>query len=99
MDSQTPQEMIQDLRAAGLRQQQIASLAGLSQSYVCDLEKGRYGKRIGYDAYKKINDLHLRYFTLVGDSKNSDTDMPVFAVPQVVAGNTATRKKKPALLT
>ena len=90
MDAKT---LIQNLRSAGLRQQQIAELAGLSQSYVCDLEKGRYGKRIGYDAYKKINDLHLRYFTLVGDSKNSDTDMPVFAVPQAVAGSTATRKE------
>lgn len=90
MDAKT---LIQNLRSAGLRQQQIAELAGLSQSYVCDLEKGRYGKRIGYDAYKKINDLHLRYFTLVGESKNSDTDMPVFVVPQVGAGGAATRKE------
>jgi hypothetical protein len=58
------QTLLLDLRKAGLKQQQIAALTGLSQSYLCDLEKGRSGKRIGFDAYKRVNDLHLRFFTL-----------------------------------
>lgn len=39
-------------------------------------------------------------FRLASNPKNTNTNKPVFALPQVGAGNTATKKrKKPALLT
>jgi predicted transcriptional regulator len=54
------QQLLKDIRSAGLNQQQIAEKTGLSQSYICDLGKGRCGKRIGYEAARKLNELHFK---------------------------------------
>ena len=59
------QAIIKDLKGKGLTQQQIAEGSGLSQSYICDLAKGRYGKRVGYETARKLNELHFRIVSSV----------------------------------
>ncbi|WP_284449461.1 helix-turn-helix domain-containing protein [Pseudoxanthomonas mexicana] len=50
----TPAGIIADLRAAGLTNAEIARQAGLSPSYVSMLASGDRGRRIGHEAFSRI---------------------------------------------
>jgi transcriptional regulator with XRE-family HTH domain len=62
------QAMIKALRSAGLTQSAIAERTGLSQGYICDLEQGRHGKRVGHSVFQRIAAL---YFSISANAKES----------------------------
>lgn len=50
--------IVTELLATGLTQQQLADLAGCSQNMISDLYLGKKGERLGYSIGKSLVDLH-----------------------------------------
>jgi transcriptional regulator with XRE-family HTH domain len=50
--------LIQDLRASGLTQYEIAEKTGCSQAYISDLSNGKRGKSMSYEIGMRLRELH-----------------------------------------
>lgn len=53
-------EIIGDIVASGMTQQEIAALVGTSQGHVSDILRGRRGKRVSFEIATRILALHKR---------------------------------------
>jgi hypothetical protein len=74
MDTITPQQMVRELTATGLTQQDLADLVPCSRSLIAAMARGARGKRPSYEIGIALERLHARLCRRRGGKALADSE-------------------------